>query len=65
MARGRNGQRPQWSQAEMAEAKIAKNKMAEDEVIRGLNDKRTVWQEDQVVNGRNGKGSNARVFSSF
>ena len=34
--------------------------MADDEVTRGLNDKRTIWQEDQVVNGRNGKGPNPR-----
>ena len=35
------------AETEMAEAEEAEDKMAEDEVVRGLNDKRTIWQEDQ------------------
>ena len=38
---------------QMLEDEMAKDEMGEDEVARGLNDKRTIWQEDQVVNGRN------------
>ena len=38
---------------------MAQDEMGEYEVVRGLNNKRTIWQEDQVVNGRNGKGPNA------
>ena len=45
---------------EMGEDEMAKNKMGEDKVARGLNDKRTIWQEDLVINGRNDKGPNAR-----
>ena len=32
----------------------------EDEEDKGSNDKRTIWQEDQVINVRNDKGQNAR-----
>ena len=39
---------------------MAKDEMAEDYLAKGLNDKRTIWQEDEVVNGRNDKGPNAR-----
>ena len=37
---------------EMGEDEMAKDEMGEDEVARVLNDKRTIWQEDQVSNGR-------------
>ena len=30
--------------------------MGEDELTKGLNDKRTIWQEDLVVNTRNDRG---------
>ena len=32
---------------------MAKDELGEDKVAKGPNDKRTIWQEDQVVNGRN------------
>ena len=45
---------------QMIEDEMAKDEMAEDYLAKGLNDKRTIWQEDEVVNGRNDKGPNAR-----
>ena len=41
---------------EMAKDEMGEDEMGEDEVARGPNDKRTIWQEDQVVNGRNDWG---------
>ena len=38
---------------EMAKDEMGEDEVGEDEVARGPNDKRTIWQEDQVVNGRN------------
>ena len=43
-------------EAEMGEDEIGEDEMGEDEVVRGPNDKRTIWQEDEVVNGRNDWG---------
>ena len=57
MVRGRNGKGRKSH--EMGEDEMAKNKMGEDKVARGLNDKRAIWEEDQVINGRNDKGPNA------
>ena len=44
------------AEAEVGEGEIREDEVGEDEVARGPNDKRTIWQEDQVVNGRNNWG---------
>ena len=49
----RNGQRTKWQRTKCSEDEMAKDEIGEDKVAKGPNDKRTIWQEDQVVNGRN------------